>query len=86
MVSADSTVVDYYVPGPQGNRVPLLHLEALLVVILALGVTTFAILLGGRRGRSARSIGHVNVSHLVSVVRGCRTGGFVIAIAWSVRW
>jgi len=36
MVSADSTVVDDNVPGPQSDSIPLLHLESLLAITRAL--------------------------------------------------
>jgi len=36
MVSADSTVVNDNIPGPQSNSVPLLHLEPLLAITCTL--------------------------------------------------
>lgn len=52
MVSADGAVVNDNVPGPQGDGVPLLDLEALLCFDLR------TLLLGHRR-----RISHVDVGH-----------------------
>jgi len=37
VVSADGAVVDNYVPGPQGNSIPLFHLETLLAIYRPFG-------------------------------------------------
>lgn len=68
MVSANGTVIDDYIPGPQGDGIPLLDLEAFLVVVLAVDVTAFAVLFGNRGGSGTGSIGHINVGHFGSVV------------------
>jgi len=60
MVSADSTVVDDDIPGPQSYGIPLLHLKSLLAVAALLWLET-RLLRVSRRSR--RSIGHVDVRH-----------------------
>ena len=57
MVAADGAVVHHDVPGPQRHRVPLLHLEPLLLHHLAR-------VLGGPGG------GHVGVAVALHILSG----------------
>jgi hypothetical protein len=57
VVPADGTVIDYNVPGPEGDGVPLLDFEAGLLAVVGAGL--------GDLGLSCRcgSVGHGNVGH-----------------------
>jgi len=59
VISADGTVVDDDVPGPQGHGIPLLHFEPLLSISLGVDIGT---LLLGNESR-CRGIGHIYVRH-----------------------
>lgn len=62
VVSADGTVVDDDVPSPQSDRVPLLHLKALLAVCSALRTSGFS--LANCLLRRGWDIGHNDVGHV----------------------
>jgi len=55
VVSTDGTVIDDDIPGPEGNRAPLLHLETLLAVAIACRGLPLGTALRGP------GVGHVNV-------------------------
>ena len=64
VISADGAVVDDNVPCPQGDGVPFLHLEALLVIEGLAGLAGNAGLLL-HNGTRRRCVSHVDVGHFV---------------------
>jgi len=63
VIAAYSAVVHDYVPGPQGHRVQLFHLESLLALSL-LPIWSGGFLSTGR----GRSICHIDVGHISRLV------------------